>query len=106
MGHVDHRDARFVMDAADLVAHLHPELGVEVGKRLVQQHRIGPDHQGPGQGDPLLLAAGELVGFAEFVILHADGPESLPHPLAALRARNAPLFQAVGDILVNAQVRP
>ena len=38
--------------------------GVERRERLVEQDDLGLDGQRPGQGHPLLLAAGELVGVA------------------------------------------
>ena len=49
------------LDAADLVAQLDPDLGVERGQRLVEQQHRRLDRQRPGEGHPLLLAAGQLV---------------------------------------------
>ena len=43
-------------------AHLEAELGVEVGERLIEEQALRADGQRPGQGDALLLAAGELIG--------------------------------------------
>ena len=37
------------------------DLGVEVAGRLVGEQQRGRGDQRPGHGDPLLLAAGELV---------------------------------------------
>ena len=34
-----------------------PALGVDAGRRLVQEDHLGPAHQGQGQRQPLLLAA-------------------------------------------------
>ncbi len=42
--------------------HVADELGVEGAGRLVEQHHLGVHRQRPGDGDPLLLAAGELGG--------------------------------------------
>ena len=41
VGHVDRRDAELALQLADLRAHLHAELGVEVGQRLVEQQDVG-----------------------------------------------------------------
>ena len=60
VGHVDRRAAELLVDAPDLGAHLEPELGVEVGQRLVHQHERRLDHDGARDGDALLLAAREL----------------------------------------------
>jgi hypothetical protein len=43
----------------DLEAHLHAQLGVEVGERLVEQERGGLAHDRAAHGDALALAAGE-----------------------------------------------
>ncbi len=40
------------------------KLEVERAERLVEQERLGEVDQGSGQGDALLLAAGELRGLA------------------------------------------
>ena len=55
------------MDAADLGAHLEPQLGVEVGERLVHQHQRRLDDDRARDGDALLLAAGELAGQLVFL---------------------------------------
>ena len=50
-----------LLQGADLLAQLQPDLGVQGGQRLVEQQHPGLDGQRAGQGDALLLAAGELV---------------------------------------------
>ena len=50
------------MQALDLDPQLVPELGVEVGERLVEQEHGGVAHQRAADRDALALAAGELVG--------------------------------------------
>ena len=49
------------MDALDLGAHLQPQLGVEVGQRLVHQHERRLDDDRAGDRDALLLPARELA---------------------------------------------
>ena len=66
MGDVDGGDAHLLLDAADLRAHGHAELGVQVGQRLVKKQDAWLHHQRPGQRHALLLAAGELIGHAAF----------------------------------------
>jgi hypothetical protein len=51
-------------DLAHLRPHLRPQRGVEVAERLVQEDDGGLGGQSPGEGDALLLPAGELVGHA------------------------------------------
>jgi hypothetical protein len=61
VGHVYARYAESLLDAANLEAHLVPQLGVQVGQRLVEQQHLRPVDYGPRQGDALLLPAGQLV---------------------------------------------
>lgn len=61
MGDHDHRHpvaGELTHDLQDLVDHL----GVERGGGLVEQHRLALHGEGPGDGDTLLPAAGELGG--------------------------------------------
>ena len=58
----DGRRADLALDPAQLELHLLPQLGVEIGERLVQQENRRRDDQGAGDGDALPLAARELAG--------------------------------------------
>ena len=64
VGDEQRRGADRDLDAADLLAQLPAHLGVERRERLVEQQHLGLDREGPGQRDPLLLAAGQLVRIA------------------------------------------
>jgi len=48
----------------DIGAHLHVELGVEVGEGFVEEAERGVAHDGAAHGDALALAAGKLSGAA------------------------------------------
>ena len=48
------------MQAPDLELHLLAQLLVEGAERLVHQHELRLEHERAGDGDALLLAAGEL----------------------------------------------
>ena len=60
MGHVDERDAELALELPQLELEVLAELGVEGAERLVEQQDLRVEHQGPGQGDALLLATGQL----------------------------------------------
>ena len=60
MGDEDERDADVALDRLELDLHLLAQLEVEGAERLVEQQHLGLVDEGPGQGDPLPLAAGEL----------------------------------------------
>ena len=72
------------LDPADLVAQLLADLGVQRGQRLVEQQHPRLDRQRPGQRDPLLLAAGELVRVLRAVLGQADQVEQFAGPLVPL----------------------
>ena len=106
VSHVDAGEAVFLHDAADLAAHLHAELGVEVRERLVEQQAAGFHHQRPGEAHALLLATGHLVDGAVAVATEPHHFQSLRHPPLDLHLRDFPLLQAEGDILADGQVWP
>lgn len=62
VGNQDGAGAAALEDIAHLMAQTPAQLHVQVGEGLVKQQQLGFRRQSPGQGDPLLLAAGQLVG--------------------------------------------
>ena len=48
----------------ELDAHLHAQLGVEIGQRLVEQEDLGMAHDGAAERDALALPAGKLARLA------------------------------------------
>jgi hypothetical protein len=63
VGDVHRGRLQLLMQRADLRAHLHAQLGVEVRERLVEQEQLGIVHDGAAHGDALALAA-ELARIA------------------------------------------
>jgi hypothetical protein len=57
MGDVKAGHAGLLQDAAQFVAQTNAQLGVEVGKRLVEQQQLRPVDETAGQGNALHLAA-------------------------------------------------
>ena len=60
--HEDRGDAERALQRLQLVAQRHADLGVERRERLVEQQQLRLGGERAGQGDALLLAAGDLVG--------------------------------------------
>ena len=78
---------------------------VEVARRLVaHQKRRAVDH-GAGDGDALLLAAGELVGVVVHLLGKADEAQRLGHLHLDDRARLADALERERDVLVHRLVR-
>ena len=72
VGDVDSGESRGFADAADFGAHVVAELGVEIAEGFVEEETVGADGQGAGEGDALLLAAGQSGGFAVGEFFHLD----------------------------------
>ena len=103
---VDRGHAEVVLEPADLRAHLHAQLGVEVRERLVHQERLRLAHDRAAHRDPLALAAGERARLAleERSRARAMRAASLTR-LVDLVLRHLLDLQAEGDVLVDDQVR-
>ena len=90
-----------------LQLHVLAQLQVQSAQGLVQQQHLGPVHQGPGDGHPLLLAAGEGVRLAVFKALQADDLQHLHDPLPDLLLRELDLRRLpVGSVRVRPLLHP
>src|SRR6266545_6941013 len=70
------RDSQVLLQLADLGAHLDPDLRIEVRQRLVQEQDVRIQHEGAGERNALLLAAGELAGITELEARQVDLAEA------------------------------
>ena len=105
MRHHDHGHAparQIDHDVEDLVDHL----GVQGGGGLVEQHRLGVHGERAGDGDALLLAAGELRGDLMRLGRDAHALEQLHRALLRLGLGQAQhLDRADRHVLQDAHVR-
>jgi hypothetical protein len=101
----DRRLPERALDLPELRPDTRPQLRVEVRQRLVEQQHVGLDHEGPRQGHPLLLAAGQLERRDPADPRQAHELEHLLHPAADLRATDAAAPESVRDVLEHAEVR-
>src|SRR5262249_12928779 len=101
MGHIDRGDFGLLVNAPDLEPHLLAQVGVEVGKRLVQPERFWLNPQGRSQCPPLLLPAGELVWVAPLESRQSYQLHYRLDLLFDLRRRKPAHFQAESDVLKN-----
>ena len=105
MGDIDGGDAELALDAAELELHLLAQLAVQRGQRLVEQQEVGLEDQRAGDGDALLLAAGELV---DAPLAQPAEPHEIEIPLdpfgngARIAAAH---FQRKGDVLGRRHMR-
>ena len=103
------RDAGLVLHFLDLLAGLQAKPRVQVGQRFVQQEHLGHLDQRAGDGDPLLLTAGQLTGFPVPVVPDLHQPHGrfrfLQHLLLGEFVLSLQILQREQDVLQNGQVR-
>ena len=91
--------AGLLPDALELVVQDVAGHGVEGAERLVHQEHLGLLGEGPGQGDALAHAAGQLVGLAVGEAGELHELEQLGGPGPALAAGHAPEPERQLDVL-------
>ena len=102
MGDIEHRQAgQLVMQPRQFLHHAAADLGVQGRERLIQQQDAGPDGERAGDGDALLLAAGELAGIAAEESAHPHHAQAFLHALLHQSVGRAPGPEAEGDILLD-----
>ncbi len=73
----DHDDSVALgVDALEFFHDGEGRVGVEIAGRLVGEDDFGVSDDGAGDGDALLLTAGELVGVVIFFFFHVEAVES------------------------------
>ena len=105
MRHIDHGRMIFLVDFHQLLAGMHPQLRVQVGKRLIQQKIVGLLDHCPRQRHTLPLPAGQILRLSVCILCQ---PQHIQHliqaPLDDCTVQMADL-QPVGDILPDSHVR-
>ena len=102
VGDVDGGDAEVLLHLLQLVAQLDPQLGIQVGQGLIHADDGRLGDQGPGDGHPLLLAAGQLAHRLFQLLLaqvHLFG--DVVHLLGNLRFSQLFQLQAEGDVVIH-----
>ncbi len=90
----DRHVRQFPVQSRDLLQHAAAQLRVQRRQRLVEQQNLRTNRQRPGDGDPLLLAAGQLLRVALGVGPHADQIQAFAAP--GSRSRRAALYPRAG----------
>ena len=89
----------------DLRAHLHAELGVQVGQWLVHQEHAGGTNDRPAHRHPLPLTAGQLLRLAAEQIRQAEDPGGRTDPPVSFGLLDLLVLQREADVLIHRQVR-
>ena len=105
VGHVHSGHAEPLVQLGERGPHGHPELGVQVGQRLVHQERLRFPDDGPAHGHPLPLTAGQRRGLALQVLLQAEHLGHVSDPPLDLVLGRFALLQPEGQVLLHRHVR-
>ena len=98
VGDVDKGDAYLTLQVLQLDLHLLAELQVESPEGLIKEQHLGAVDQGPGQGHPLLLAAGELCRLSPRQAVHLDQSDGPVDQLGPFRSGNLAHLQPEPDV--------
>ena len=105
VGDVDGRHPEPVLQRRDLGAGLDPQLGVEVGQRLVHQEHRRLAHDRPAHRHPLALTARQLGRLAIEQLFEVEDLGGVTHPLRPLGLGHPLHLQVEADVLADGHVR-
>jgi hypothetical protein len=81
------------------------QLAIQRAQRLVEQHDLGLEDEGAGEGDPLLLSAGQLARPSPLEAREADETQGFLDPPPDLGLPEAPHRERKGDVVEHRHVR-
>ena len=93
-----------MVQLGDLGAHLHAELGVQVGQRFVHQEDLRLADDGAAQGDALALAAGERLRLTGEQVLDVQDLGRFLDAAVDLRLGGLAQLQTKGHVVVDGHV--
>ena len=102
---VDRRDSQVALEPRDLGTHLHPQLRVEVGERLVHEKRLGVADDRPTHRHALPLAAGERARLLVQRVFETEDAGRLAHPSLDLVLRETAHLQRKAHVPRRVHVR-
>jgi hypothetical protein len=105
VGDVEKGDADLFLQRLQLDLERPAELGVQRAERLVQQQHGRLEHEGAGQRDPLLLAAGQLAWTPLGERRHMNQLEGLVHAAPQIRLIHPPVPQPERHVVGHGQER-
>ncbi len=104
MGNVDEGGSQLLVQLDDLGAHRGTQLGVQVGKGLVEQEHGRVTHHGAAQGNTLTLTTGQSLRLTVEQVLDLQNLGSLADALVDLVLGHLAQLQAEGHVLVNSHM--
>ncbi len=101
VSHIDEGGADLLAKLNELRTHLVAELGVQIGEGLIHQHDLGVADNGPANGHPLALAAGQGLGLSVQILGDAQDLGGLPYLLVDLLLGELTKLQGEGHIFID-----
>lgn len=92
------------LDIADFRTQILADLGVERAERFVQQQQLRLNGKRAGQGDPLLLSAGQRLRIDITLVFQINHCQQFAAPQAPRRRRRPLHTHSVFHILADGQV--
>ena len=105
VGDEDHRGLQLLRQRLDFGPHLPAQFCIEIGKRLVEQKRLGIAHDGAPHRHALALAAGQFLRLAVEIRLDMQQRRGALHPRIDLGLRRPSQFERKGHVVVDAHMR-
>ncbi len=105
VSNVERGHTKLPLQFADLDPHLHPQLGVEIGQRFVEQEHRRLAHDGAAHRDPLPLPAGQRARLAVEVVRQLQHLRRRGHAVGDFRLGHACDFQPIGHVVEHAHMR-
>ena len=101
MGNEDYGNALLPVQLFHGVNDILPAPGVQHGGRLIQNDALGLHSQNTGNGNALLLSAGQKMGRMLPVFVHSHLAQGLVHSAADFRTGDPQIFRAKRHILFH-----
>ena len=105
MGDEDRRDADAPRELAKLRLHGLSEIAIECGQRLVQEYDVRVEHDGPCEGDSLLLPSRQLARIALLESGESYGLERAPDQRRLVSGLELAHLEPERDVLPDREVR-
>ena len=104
MGYIDESDLQLPLEPFQLQLHLLSQLQVQGSQGFIQKKHLGLINQGPGNGDSLLLSAGQLGRKSLFKAAQLHQAQHFRHSLFHFLLRHLFDPKAVGHVVENRHV--
>ncbi|MNC25843.1 hypothetical protein D3C75_739510 [compost metagenome] len=105
MSYVDDRRAKTFVKLAQLYPHLNPQLGIQIGQRLIEQEHLRIPHNRPAYGYALALASGQLARLALQHVFEAENGCGFLNLLLNVILRLLQVLKAKAQILADRHMR-